>query len=82
VERIGFRLADALSSRWYRGQPLHRRDELIPPAGDRNDVPFAERAAQLGHGLVEVVLGDDDVRPDRLHQAVLVQQCAGVFEKV
>jgi hypothetical protein len=43
---------------------------------------FAQRLADRPDVLVEVVLLDDGVRPDRLHQAVLVQQFARMAREV
>jgi hypothetical protein len=43
---------------------------------------LAQHTAQRRHVLVEVVLLDDDVGPDRLHQRSLLDELPGVLDQI
>jgi len=60
-------------------------DEPVAAAGLRDDeamivARFAEHAAKRRDRLIEVVLLDDNVRPDRVEQRLLLQQLAAVLD--
>ena len=78
------RRAQATRDRRHR---LDARDEPIAAAGLRHDeamlvARLAEHVAQSRDRLVEVVLLDDDVRPHRLEQRLLVHEHARALDEI
>src|SRR6516162_2776204 len=64
----------------------HRRNELVATARHGDDealsaTAVAERTAERGHNLVEVVLLDNHIRPDRRDQRRFVQQFTAVLDQ-
>ena len=62
-------------------------DEAVPAPGLRHDEAMliaclAEHLAQRRHRLVEVVLLDDDVRPNCVEQRLLLEQLATVLDEI
>ena len=65
---------------------MYRRDEPVAAARYRDDKPvllgtLAEKPAQGRNMLVEVVLLDDDFRPDGRHERGFVEELARVLKK-
>jgi hypothetical protein len=73
--------------RLHYGTHVHLGDESIAPAGNGRDVamltgPLAEGAAQRMNGLGKASLLDDDMRPQRLDEGLLLDELPRPFHQV